>query len=159
MPLPCNAKIVATLGPASADRATIEALVRAGADVFRLNFSHGTHADHQQRLALIREASDRLRRAGLDVRVEPSTNIALQSIHDDLADVQRERFGRNQEIADQVAQLGARVSEIDRLSGPLHQLMTVQTLELACQTMAHMTQVLDQQAQALASAATTAPAH
>ena len=54
MPLPCNAKIVATLGPASADRTTIEALVRAGADVFRLNFSHGTHADHQQRLELIR---------------------------------------------------------------------------------------------------------
>jgi pyruvate kinase len=50
----CNAKIVATLGPASADRATIEALVNAGADVFRLNFSHGTHADHLQRLALIR---------------------------------------------------------------------------------------------------------
>lgn len=50
----CNAKIVATLGPASADRATIEALVRAGADVFRLNFSHGTHADHKARLDLIR---------------------------------------------------------------------------------------------------------
>ena len=49
-----NAKIVATLGPASGDRATIEALVRAGADVFRLNFSHGTHADHKQRLELIR---------------------------------------------------------------------------------------------------------
>lgn len=54
MKRPCNAKIVATLGPASADRTTIEALVNAGADVFRLNFSHGTHADHQQRLALIR---------------------------------------------------------------------------------------------------------
>ena len=54
MKRPCNAKIVATLGPASADRATIEALVRAGADVFRLNFSHGTHADHKQRLELIR---------------------------------------------------------------------------------------------------------
>jgi pyruvate kinase len=54
MKRPCNAKIVATLGPASADRATIEALVRAGADVFRLNFSHGTHADHKQRLDLIR---------------------------------------------------------------------------------------------------------
>ena len=39
MPLPCNAKIVATLGPASADRATIEALVRAGADVFRWEFA------------------------------------------------------------------------------------------------------------------------
>ncbi len=50
----CNAKIVATLGPASSDRATIEALVRAGADVFRLNFSHGTHADHQARRDLIR---------------------------------------------------------------------------------------------------------
>ena len=54
MKRPCHAKIVATLGPASADRATIEALVRAGADVFRLNFSHGTHADHKQRLDLIR---------------------------------------------------------------------------------------------------------
>jgi pyruvate kinase len=51
---PCNAKIVATLGPASTDRATIEAMVRAGADVFRLNFSHGSHADHRQRLDLIR---------------------------------------------------------------------------------------------------------
>jgi pyruvate kinase len=49
-----NAKIVATLGPASSDRATIEALFDAGADVFRLNFSHGTHADHSQRLDLIR---------------------------------------------------------------------------------------------------------
>jgi pyruvate kinase len=54
MKRPTNAKIVATLGPASADRATIEALVHAGADVFRLNFSHGTHADHRQRLELIR---------------------------------------------------------------------------------------------------------
>jgi pyruvate kinase len=50
-----NAKIVATLGPASADRATIQALFEAGADVFRLNFSHGTHADHKQRLDTIRE--------------------------------------------------------------------------------------------------------
>ena len=50
----CNAKIVATLGPASDDRATIEAWFDAGADVFRLNFSHGTHDDHKQRLDLIR---------------------------------------------------------------------------------------------------------
>ena len=49
-----NAKIVATLGPASADRATIQALFEAGADVFRLNFSHGTHEDHKQRLDTIR---------------------------------------------------------------------------------------------------------
>ncbi|WP_077033053.1 pyruvate kinase [Pelomonas sp. KK5] len=50
-----HAKIVATLGPASDDRATIEALFRAGADVFRLNFSHGSHEDHRRRLATIRE--------------------------------------------------------------------------------------------------------
>jgi pyruvate kinase len=62
MQRPCNAKIVATLGPASADRATIEALVRAGADVFRLNFSHGTHADHKQRLDLIRAIESELGR-------------------------------------------------------------------------------------------------
>jgi pyruvate kinase len=50
-----HAKIVATLGPASDDLATIQSLVQAGANVFRLNFSHGTHEDHQRRLAIIRE--------------------------------------------------------------------------------------------------------
>ena len=49
-----NAKIVATLGPASTDKETIQALFEAGADVFRLNFSHGTHADHKRRLDIIR---------------------------------------------------------------------------------------------------------
>jgi pyruvate kinase len=49
-----NAKIVATLGPASSDKDTILALFNAGADVFRLNFSHGNHADHKQRLDIIR---------------------------------------------------------------------------------------------------------
>jgi pyruvate kinase len=49
-----NAKIVATLGPASTSHDTIEALFNAGADVFRLNFSHGTHDDHQRRLEVIR---------------------------------------------------------------------------------------------------------
>jgi pyruvate kinase len=49
-----NTKIIATLGPASSDPARIEALFRAGADVFRLNFSHGEHADHRQRYEAIR---------------------------------------------------------------------------------------------------------
>ncbi len=49
-----NAKIVATLGPASSDRDTIQALFAAGVDVFRLNFSHGEHADHKRRLDIIR---------------------------------------------------------------------------------------------------------
>ncbi len=50
-----NAKIVATLGPASTDKATIKALFEAGADVFRLNFSHGKHEEHKARLDAIRE--------------------------------------------------------------------------------------------------------
>lgn len=49
-----NAKIVATLGPASDDIETIRALVNAGADVFRLNFSHGTADDHRERVERIR---------------------------------------------------------------------------------------------------------
>jgi len=49
-----RAKIIATLGPASRDPDTIAALYEAGADVFRLNFSHGTHADHAASVAAIR---------------------------------------------------------------------------------------------------------
>jgi len=49
-----NAKIVATLGPASSTPEMIRALFEAGADVFRLNFSHGTHEDHKKRYDIIR---------------------------------------------------------------------------------------------------------
>ncbi|MGE0768877.1 MAG: pyruvate kinase, partial [Hyphomicrobiaceae bacterium] len=49
-----KAKIIATLGPASSDPAVIEKLFDAGADLFRLNFSHGTRDDHKQRLDAIR---------------------------------------------------------------------------------------------------------
>ena len=49
-----QAKIVATLGPASETPEMIRSLFEAGADVFRLNFSHGSHADHAQRVAAIR---------------------------------------------------------------------------------------------------------
>lgn len=57
-----KAKIVATLGPASSDRETILALARAGADVFRLNFSHGTHEQHKARLDLVRGIETELNR-------------------------------------------------------------------------------------------------
>jgi pyruvate kinase len=50
-----NVKIVATLGPASSDLDTIRALFLAGADVFRLNMSHGTHADIARRHTLVRQ--------------------------------------------------------------------------------------------------------
>ena len=49
-----NAKIVATLGPASSAPQMVRQLFLAGVDVFRLNFSHGSHADHSERFKVIR---------------------------------------------------------------------------------------------------------
>ena len=48
-------KIIATTGPASATPEMLAQLFQAGADLFRLNFSHGTHQDHAARIAMIRE--------------------------------------------------------------------------------------------------------
>ena len=48
-------KIVATVGPTSETKEMLHALAKAGVNVFRLNFSHGTHADHLARLNTIRE--------------------------------------------------------------------------------------------------------
>ena len=50
-------RIVATIGPASRSEATIAALIEAGVDVFRLNFSHGTHAEHAQTITAIRRVA------------------------------------------------------------------------------------------------------
>ena len=55
-----SAKIVCTLGPASNSPEMIERLMRAGMDVARLNFSHGTHADHARTIKRLRDASARL---------------------------------------------------------------------------------------------------
>lgn len=55
-------KIVCTLGPASSSREVIGALIDAGLDVARVNFSHGTHAEHAERIALVRSlAAERKR--------------------------------------------------------------------------------------------------
>jgi pyruvate kinase len=53
-------KIVVTLGPASSDREVIERLISAGANVVRLNMSHGTHEEHRERFALVRAAAEKL---------------------------------------------------------------------------------------------------
>ena len=50
-----NAKIVATLGPSSSSAAMIRSLFDAGVDMFRLNFSHGSHDDHRARFEIIRK--------------------------------------------------------------------------------------------------------
>ena len=54
-----HTKIVATLGPASQSPEVLAALVAAGVDVFRLNFSHGTHDSHRSTYALVRDAAER----------------------------------------------------------------------------------------------------
>lgn len=54
-----RAKIVCTLGPSTSSAPMIERLVRAGTDVARLNFSHGSHAEHSERANLVRRASEK----------------------------------------------------------------------------------------------------
>src|SRR5919206_1198272 len=58
-----RAKIVCTIGPVTATPEKIRELVWAGMDVARLNFSHGSHADHARVFSMIREASDEAGRA------------------------------------------------------------------------------------------------
>ena len=50
-------KIVATIGPATSSPEVLKALIEAGATTLRLNFSHGTHADHQRSIRLIRQTA------------------------------------------------------------------------------------------------------
>ncbi len=61
--MPRRTKIVATLGPASSDRATLERMIDAGLDVVRLNFSHGTAREHQARVEMVRLLARRAGRA------------------------------------------------------------------------------------------------
>ncbi len=56
-------KIVATLGPASGDAKTLEGMIEAGLDVVRMNFSHGTAAEHGERVNLVRAIARRVGRA------------------------------------------------------------------------------------------------
>ncbi len=64
--MPRATKIVATLGPASSSPEVLERMIRAGVDVVRLNFSHGTAQDHIDRATLVREVAAR---AGKEVAI------------------------------------------------------------------------------------------
>ncbi len=55
-----KSRIVATIGPSCKDKETLKKLVLSGMDVARLNFSHGTYAEHQERINILRELSDEL---------------------------------------------------------------------------------------------------
>jgi pyruvate kinase len=64
--MPRATKIVATLGPSSNTPEILEAMIRAGVNVVRLNFSHGTAQDHIDRATMVRDAA---RRAGTEVAI------------------------------------------------------------------------------------------
>ena len=86
-----RARIVATLGPASRAPGTVKALAQAGVDVFRLNFSHGSHEDHAAALKAVRGAEMALKRPlgvladlqGLKLRLGKfaETSIAVKPGH------------------------------------------------------------------------------
>jgi pyruvate kinase len=80
-------KIVATVGPATRDQSTLEELIRAGADVLRINFSHAEADEHARRIEAIRDAAARV---GVDVGVLgdlPGPKIRLGDISGDVVEL------------------------------------------------------------------------
>jgi pyruvate kinase len=80
-------KIVATIGPASREPAVLLEMVRAGMDVARLNFSHGTHEQHEETAQLVREASEAAGRAVAILQDLPGPKLRIGKLLDDLAEL------------------------------------------------------------------------
>jgi pyruvate kinase len=81
-------KIVATVGPATEDQDILEELIRAGADVFRINFSHATADEHASRIEAIRDAATRL---GVEVGVLgdlPGPKIRIGDVAGDVVELE-----------------------------------------------------------------------
>lgn len=57
-----HTKIIATLGPSTDDPETLESMIKNGVDLVRLNFSHGTHPEHQDRINLVRSIANKLKK-------------------------------------------------------------------------------------------------
>ena len=75
-------KVVATLGPASSTPEMIRSLFEAGVDVFRLNFSHGSHEDHGERLRAIRALEEETGRTldRLVALITPAVTLLLGGV-------------------------------------------------------------------------------
>ena len=85
-------KIVCTLGPASTTEEQISALFEAGADVFRLNFSHGTHQEHAERYASIRRIErEFVRPVGIMMDLQ-GPKIRVDTFQDGAVDLSTEAF-------------------------------------------------------------------
>ncbi|WP_110691929.1 pyruvate kinase [Salinicola halophyticus] len=137
-------KIVATLGPATDREGVLDAIIEAGVDVVRLNFSHGNPEDHRRRLMAVREAAERQGRAvaalgdlqGPKIRIArfaAEGGVKLEKDQPFLIDVSLDRDAGDSErvgcdyaeLADDVAvgdtlllDDGRLVLEVERIEGP-----------------------------------------
>ena len=80
-------KIVATIGPASRDRGVLLELIRAGMDVARLNFSHGSHEQHAETAEWIRDAAGRAGRPVAILQDLPGPKLRIGKLEHDLAEL------------------------------------------------------------------------
>ena len=80
-------KIVATIGPASRDRDTLVELIRAGMDVARLNFSHGSHEQHAETAERVREAAGRAGRPVAILQDLPGPKLRIGKLEGNVAEL------------------------------------------------------------------------
>jgi pyruvate kinase len=86
--LPIRTKIVATIGPASRSPADLRQLIETGVNVFRLNFSHGTHEEHATVLAAVRRLSRQMDRHVAVLQDLCGPKMRLGNIPGELVDCQ-----------------------------------------------------------------------
>ncbi|MBJ7471034.1 MAG: pyruvate kinase, partial [Solirubrobacteraceae bacterium] len=84
-------KIVATIGPASANPEVLRRMIEAGLDVARLNFSHGTPEDHANNVALVRDAAEAVGRPVAVLGDLPGPKLRVSKLENDLIELQTGR--------------------------------------------------------------------
>jgi pyruvate kinase len=80
-------KIVATIGPASREPATLLAMVRAGMDVARLNYSHGTLAEHEETVRRVRDAAGKAGRPVAILQDLPGPKLRIGPLREDIVEL------------------------------------------------------------------------
>jgi pyruvate kinase len=80
-------KIVATIGPACRDAEVLARMVEAGLDVARLNFSHGSREEHEENVALVRDAASRAGRPVAILQDLPGPKLRIGPLREDLIDL------------------------------------------------------------------------
>jgi len=101
-------KIVCTIGPASESKKKVQALLAAGMDVARLNFSHGTHEEHGRRITILREEAAKIGKhlgilldtKGPEVRtgMVPEAGVTLENGSEFILDTDLNRIGNQQRV-------------------------------------------------------------